>query len=894
MTGLPLTSDSMIPNHNLRSQINQWMTEVPPLGVEKEVQIDGDIFSEGPSQGVPLGSSSSTVDFSPAVEAITIHIELTGAVGLSSNKISLIFLPLATIIEVKRAIVRSTKGKFFPSSLIFRSSRRNNLDTLLGLRVKDMDHFIAANQTTQSCDASLTVSVKTGYGGAEKSVHLIVKKTDDVGDLQWRLWENYGLVPSKGSLWMGLKDSGDQMRSGQLLKYGQKLSSFFRGERTLELEIARATKKNRISESRHLTRLDTVKQLFHAFIGRMEAYDLRNQIGLVLFGSEATCACEITPFFEPFKKEVEVAHACGDTALYDALYLARGKLDDFSARFPNCRKRILCLSDGADNKSDISAVDVTIALQRSKVICDSIFIGIEDEESMLKAISVATGGYRFRPDTLKEALHLNELETVLSTAERESRHVREISASYGFTQQCLNKPYDNASTATRRLEPLLAKKVMSLHNAVNRRNKDQDHDQDSRTRDSTRRIMIEMKKLLKHPHPAIDIYPCSENDMGFWRLVLEGPDSTPYAQGTWLLYLKFPTDYPALPPELRFVTPIFHCNINSQGKICHSVLDRNWTPDMQLSTVFECLYGLLLSPDTSDPLDSQNALLFYDDSGGYEGTIIEQTKKYASRSRSIWYGLLSAEALSFPECIEAANTEVELVAPILTKYSMLLGKGASQTISGIGSLLASTAAVVDLTEMEVVINSEVLGEDQLIQADISLAIQHYERSVGFLAGSKSLSDCPIVTTHNSVSQSGKVTKGKRKVSVTALLDGGEGGGQSLLEMETLKDRYTCVLAFLYFYKGKTVEAEKHFTLAFKSQECVKAESLVKRAECRLQMGWPKEAKSDLEKVISLLKSSDPSGMMVAVKALLVQAKSAIKAAITAEKDLYRATFGHDL
>jgi hypothetical protein len=207
-----------------------------------------------------------------------------------------------------------------------------------------MDHFIAANQTSQSCDASLTVSVKMGFSSSEKTVHLIVRKSDDVSDLQWRLWDNYGLVPSKGSLWMGLADSGDQMRSGHLLKYNQKLASFFRGELTLELEVARATKQNRIAESRRLTRLDTVKQLFHAFTGRMEAYDLRNQIGLVLFGSEASCACEITPFFEPFKKQVDAAHARGDTALYDALDLARSKLDEFTGRFPNCRKRILCLS----------------------------------------------------------------------------------------------------------------------------------------------------------------------------------------------------------------------------------------------------------------------------------------------------------------------------------------------------------------------------------------------------------------------------------------------------------------------------------------------------------------------------------------------------------------------
>jgi hypothetical protein len=93
--------------YGCRSQINQWMTEAPlPLIAKIETPVDGDKISEGTSQGiplgsaqgVPLGSSSSTADFLPAVEAMTIHIELTGSVGLSSNKISLTFLPLATIL----------------------------------------------------------------------------------------------------------------------------------------------------------------------------------------------------------------------------------------------------------------------------------------------------------------------------------------------------------------------------------------------------------------------------------------------------------------------------------------------------------------------------------------------------------------------------------------------------------------------------------------------------------------------------------------------------------------------------------------------------------------------------------------------------------------------------
>ena len=45
-----------------------------------------------------------------------------------------------------------------------------------------------------------------------------------------------------------------------------------------------------------------------------------------------------------------------------------------------------------------------------------------------------------------------------------------------------------------------------------------------------------------------------------------------------------------------------------------------------MATVLECIYGLLLSPDVSDPLDSHNALAFYDDSGGYEATIIQHIK----------------------------------------------------------------------------------------------------------------------------------------------------------------------------------------------------------------------------------------------------------------------------
>jgi ubiquitin-protein ligase len=81
---------------------------------------------------------------------------------------------------------------------------------------------------------------------------------------------------------------------------------------------------------------------------------------------------------------------------------------------------------------------------------------------------------------------------------------------------------------------------------------------------------------MKDPHPYIKVFPCEE-DVGFWRILLQAPEETPYEGGTFLLYIHFGESYPMSAPEMRFVTPIHHCNINSNGKICHSIFNRNYS-----------------------------------------------------------------------------------------------------------------------------------------------------------------------------------------------------------------------------------------------------------------------------------------------------------------------------
>jgi ubiquitin-protein ligase len=105
--------------------------------------------------------------------------------------------------------------------------------------------------------------------------------------------------------------------------------------------------------------------------------------------------------------------------------------------------------------------------------------------------------------------------------------------------------------------------------------------------------------------------------------------------------IVFPENYPETAPSVRFETPIRHCNINSYGRVCHSIFDRNYTPTIGIKAIMDLVYGLLLNPDIDDPLDSNLAMMFYNANGEYESRIIAHTKEFAKVSRAEWKKKLS-------------------------------------------------------------------------------------------------------------------------------------------------------------------------------------------------------------------------------------------------------------
>lgn len=80
------------------------------------------------------------------------------------------------------------------------------------------------------------------------------------------------------------------------------------------------------------------------------------------------------------------------------------------------------------------------------------------------------------------------------------------------------------------------------------------------------RLMNEIKAIVAdESERKYDVY-VSERDFSFWKIVMEGPDGSPYSAGTFVLYLSADEGYPTFAPKARFITKMHHPNINMNGE----------------------------------------------------------------------------------------------------------------------------------------------------------------------------------------------------------------------------------------------------------------------------------------------------------------------------------------
>jgi ubiquitin-conjugating enzyme E2 D len=120
---------------------------------------------------------------------------------------------------------------------------------------------------------------------------------------------------------------------------------------------------------------------------------------------------------------------------------------------------------------------------------------------------------------------------------------------------------------------------------------------------------------------------------------MEGPSGTAFEGGVFLLDILL-SEYPLKPPRITFETPIFHCNVSSNGRLCLDILRDKWSPAHTVPECLQVIRELLSTPNTQEPLRPEITELYIAYSRGTDTRYLVQaqaaTRNHASRTVEEW------------------------------------------------------------------------------------------------------------------------------------------------------------------------------------------------------------------------------------------------------------------
>jgi ubiquitin-conjugating enzyme E2 D len=143
------------------------------------------------------------------------------------------------------------------------------------------------------------------------------------------------------------------------------------------------------------------------------------------------------------------------------------------------------------------------------------------------------------------------------------------------------------------------------------------------------RIQKEIRDMMNCKDSNITASIVNETDIFRWKATIKGPTDTPYQGGVFKLAIKLGNDYPFKPPKIKFVTPIYHCNISRKGEICLDILKDGWSPALTIEKTLLSLITLLECPNPKDPLEPEIAREMKEDGLSFLQTAQTMTKRHA-------------------------------------------------------------------------------------------------------------------------------------------------------------------------------------------------------------------------------------------------------------------------
>ena len=151
-----------------------------------------------------------------------------------------------------------------------------------------------------------------------------------------------------------------------------------------------------------------------------------------------------------------------------------------------------------------------------------------------------------------------------------------------------------------------------------------------------RRILRELKDIQaqKHNDCPIRIELVDDSNLTDLRGFITGPKDTPYQHGTFCLSIKLPNEYPFHGPRIKFLTKIWHPNVNTtSGAICFNNLEKQWASAMTLQTVLITVQSLLSECELDETQEPTVARQLVNDFDLFERTARYWTHFFAMGNR---------------------------------------------------------------------------------------------------------------------------------------------------------------------------------------------------------------------------------------------------------------------
>lgn len=122
-----------------------------------------------------------------------------------------------------------------------------------------------------------------------------------------------------------------------------------------------------------------------------------------------------------------------------------------------------------------------------------------------------------------------------------------------------------------------------------------------------------------------------DNNKRHWRVVFKGSQSSPYEDGYFIIDFFFKSNFPKNGPEAKFVTKMFHPNVNSDGHVCINILN-SWNGNLSMENVLYGIIEIMDNPVAAGGYSNDARKLLEKNVDEYYKKVEEYTYAYAMES----------------------------------------------------------------------------------------------------------------------------------------------------------------------------------------------------------------------------------------------------------------------